>query len=177
MRHKKFQIAEGIALYTPTSDDVALAHQRSCDMGVLPGSYLRGMGRMTGCLGEITVNKFLPRSKYVGADVFTHDILFKKKRIEVKSKSCGGMPKPQYAAFVNCKQGITPDNDHYIFTRVRRDLSKVYLVGWLATLELLSKAEFVKKGDSDESGFVFKSSGYHVPISDLNKIEEFRSSC
>ena len=139
--------------------------------------YLKGMGRMTGCLGEIAVNKFLPKSKYVGATVFTHDILFKKKKIEVKSKSCGGIPKKQYAAFVNCKKGFSPDNDYYIFTRVTRDLTKVYLVGWIATAVLLDTAEFVNRGDADDSGFIFKSSGYHIPISDLKIMGDFRSSC
>ena len=89
----------------------------------------------------------------------------------------GGIPKKQYAAFVNCKKGFSPDNDYYIFTRVTRDLTKVYLVGWIATAVLLDTAEFVNRGDADDSGFIFKSSGYHIPISDLKIMGDFRSSC
>ena len=45
----------------------------------------------------------------------------------------------------------------------------VWLVGWISTTKLLKKADFVKRGDMDEDGFVFKSSGLHLPISELER--------
>ena len=85
---KKFTFTDDFAVYRPVSDDLVVAHKRSCDMGVLPNSFTRGMGRMAGCLGEIAVHKFIKRSKYVGDTTYTHDIEHKKRRVEVKSKSC-----------------------------------------------------------------------------------------
>ena len=170
---KRFHVTENIVVYTPTSDDVGLAHKRSCQMGILPGSYMQGMGRMTGCLGEIAVKNFLPRSRYVGDKIFDYDITYKKKKIEVKAKSCGGIPKPEYSAFVNTKKEYTPKNDVIFFTRVKRDFSFVYLAGWLPTKTFLKKANFVKAGDCDDSGFVYKSSGYCIDISKLNFAKDF----
>ena len=63
-------------------------------MGVLPNSFTQGMGRMTGCLGEIVVNKFIKKSVYVGNYVFTHDLEHRHKRIEVKSKLVGPSQNP-----------------------------------------------------------------------------------
>ena len=51
----KFIETNSFALYKPSSEDISLAHSRATEMGVLPNSFTRGMGRMTGCLGEIAV--------------------------------------------------------------------------------------------------------------------------
>ena len=72
---------DDLAVFTPTGEDIALAHERSCAMGILPGSYMRGMGNLTGCLGEIAVNAYLPRSRYVGNEIFTHDLVYKKQKV------------------------------------------------------------------------------------------------
>ena len=132
-------------------------------MGVPHGSYSHGMGRMTGFLGEIAINAYLPRSRYVGDTQFKHDIVYKKQRVEVKSKTC-----------VNGKKDMTPDNDVYFFARVRRDLQKVYLCGWLPTPTLFDEAEFVPEGTTDDSGYVFKMPGFHIEIGELNPPKAFR---
>ena len=171
---KRFKHVDDLAVFTPTGEDIALAHERSCAMGILPGSYTRGMGNLTGCLGEIAVNVYLPRSRYVGNEIFTHDLVYKKQKVEVKSKTCSGQPKPEFSAFVNCKKDITPENDVFFFTRVRRDLARVYLVGWLSTPTFLDEATFRKRGDADDTGFVFKSNGYQISIGELNPPDRFK---
>jgi len=133
-----------------------------------------GMGRMTGFLGEIAVNAYLPRSHYVGDNEFTHDIVYKKRRVEVKSKTCGGCPEPEYSAFVNGKEHMAPDNDVYFFTRVRRDMQRVYICGWLPTSKLFKGAKFVRKGHTDDKGYTFKASGYHIEIGKLNAPKTFK---
>ena len=127
---KKFKQSGSFVVYTPSGEDISLAHSRASEMGVLPNSFTRGMGRMTGCLGEIAVNKFIKKSKYVGDAVFTHDLTHKNKKIEVKSKTCSSIPKPEYTVSVNISQSKIPDNDMYFFTRVRKDLMFVWIVGW-----------------------------------------------
>ena len=171
---KRFKHVDDLAVFTPSSEDIALAHERSCAMGILPGSYMRGLGNLTGCLGEIAVNAYLPRSRYVGNDIFTHDIVYKKQKVEVKSKTCSGQPKPQFNAFVNCKEDKIHENDVFFFTRVRRDLARVYLVGWLSTPTLLDEATYRKVGEVDEEGFIFKSNGYQILISELNSPIQFK---
>ena len=172
-KKKQFNTSDEFVKFTPSGKDICVAHERAKEMGVLPNSYTRGLGRMAGCLGEIAVNKYLPRSKYVGDVSYCFDLIYKKKEIEIKSKTCSSVPKPEYSAFVNCKNNPVLNNDIYFFTRVRRDLMQVWLVGWLPTTQLLKKAKFVKRGDSDKDGFVFKSSGLHIPINKLNSPKNF----
>ena len=173
-RKKRFKTQKDFVVFTPASEDISLADERSCAMGVLPGSYMRGLGNLTGCLGEIAVKSYLPRSRYVGDKVFTHDIVYKKQKVEVKSKTCSGQPKPEYSAFVNCKKDIIPENDVFFFTRVRRDLARVYLVGWLLAPTFFDEAKFRKIGDEDKAGFVFKSNGYQITIGELNPPLQFK---
>jgi len=171
---KRFKHLEDLVVFTPSSDDIALAHERSCAMGILPGSYMRGMGNLTGCLGEIAVKAYLPRSRYVGDKVFTHDVVYRKQKVEVKSKTCSGQPKPEFSAFVNCKKDIIPENDVFFFTRVRRDLARVYLVGWLLAPIFFDEATFRKVGDKDDTGFTFKSNGYQITIGELSPPAQFK---
>ena len=170
---KHFKEEDSFAVFETSSDDIVVAHERSCEIGVLPNSFTRGMGRMVGCLGEIAVNWLLPKSKYVGNKVFSHDIVSKKKRIEVKSKTCTSAPKSNYIASVNGKKDMSPENDVYFFTRVRKDLMFVWIVGWLPTEELFKRATFKLRGEKDDHNFVYSASGYHIPIEKLNKVSDF----
>ena len=171
---KRFKHGKEFVVFSPSSEDISLADERSCAMGILPGSYTRGMGNLTGCLGEIAVNAYLPRSRYVGDEVFTHDIVYKKQKVEVKSKVCSGRPKPEFSAFVNTKKIDVPENDVYFFTRVRRDLAYVFLVGWLPSYTLIDEAKYRKVGDKEDSGFMFKSNGYQITIGELNPPAQFK---
>jgi len=168
-KHKQFDLSSDFAVFHPTGDDLALALNRSIAMGVLPHSVTKGLGRMTGCLGEIAVQKFLSRSRYVGDEVFTHDLIFKKKRVEVKSKTCSSEPKMHYTASVNAGKKFRPNNDAYYFTRVRKDLMCVWVVGWLPTTQLLKKATYRERGYKDSDGFLYRMSGLHIPIDKLNR--------
>lgn len=173
-RLKRFKHTGEFVTFKPTEEDIVLTYQRSIAMGILPGSYTRGAGNMVGCLGEIAVGHYLRNSKYVGDSCYSYDFLYKKNRIDVKSKSCSGRPKLNYSAFVNCKPDFKPDNDVYFFTRVKKDLSVVYLLGWLESASLKKAATFRKKGEADPDGFVFKSPGYQLLIQDLNRPKELR---
>ena len=171
---KRFRYRQDIVVFTPTSDDITLAHERSCRLGVLPTSYMRGIGRMTGFMGEIAINAYLPRSKYVGDKEMTHDLVYKKQLVEVKSKMCSKQPEPHYSAFVNCEEGEEKQNDVIFFTRVRRDYQRVYIVGWMPTGLFYDQADYVRKGERDGTGYVFRSPGYNIAISRLNTPLSFK---
>ena len=173
-KKKQFNKKDTFVKFVPSGEDVCLAHQRAKEMGILPNSYTQGLGRMTGCLGEIAVHKYLPRSRSVGNTQFNCDLLYKNKEVEIKSKICSSEPLPTYSAFVNCSKELNLNNDVYFFTRVRKDLMVVWLVGWIPTTHLLQKATYVRRGDKDKDGFVFKAAGLHLLIESLNPVTEFR---
>jgi hypothetical protein len=173
-RRKRFKQQKDFVVFTPSGEDISLAHKRSCEMGILPGTYAQGMSSLTGCLGEIAVCEYLPRSRYVGNKIYTHDVDYKDYRIEVKSKICSGQPKESFSAFVNCKKGAEIKADIFFFTRVRRDLARVYLVGWLPVPTFFDEATFKKKGYTELSGFTYKASGYDIEIGELNPPLRFK---
>ena len=174
MGKNRYRYIGDIAVFTPSENDVATAYSRSKQMGIPGNSIMKGQGRMTGLLGEIAVNAFLPRRRYVGDTVWTHDIEHKKKTIEVKSKICSSIPKPEYTAFVNGKEDMKPENDVFFFTRVRRDFMQVYLVGWLPTKLFLKKAKFYSGGETADNGFHYKSPCYDILIEQLHDPKSLR---
>lgn len=169
MSKKRFITKHKFLHFIPNEEDIVLCYNRSLNMGILPGSYTKGAGNMVGCLGEVAVEKYLRNAEYVGDQKFDYDFVYRKKNIEVKSKSCGGLPKGDYSAFINGKKNKLDKNDVHFFTRIKRDLSVVYLLGWLDNNTIRQKATYRLKGDTDPDGYTFKSAGYQLLIKDLNK--------
>ncbi len=151
-------------VFTPSSENVKQAFERSQKLGVTPGSFTRGVGRMTGFLGEVAFGLLYPEARYVGGRSFTHDYSLGGKKIDIKSKSCSSRPKPHFTASVNCPQSRDPSAYYYYFVRVRKDLSRAWLLGWVPTKSLLKQGEYKRRGEKDSEGFTYKVSGYHLPI-------------
>ena len=170
---KRFKTRKDFVVFTPSSEDVTLAHTRSCKLGIIPGSS--PMHRMAGFLGEVAVNKYLPRSKYVGDKVYTYDVTYRRYRVEVKSKVCSTAPEPHYNAFVNGRPGMVPEADIFFFTRVRKDFQRVYLVGWLPAPTFLDEAQFVMGGETSPGGYTYKLSGLNIAISELSPPKDFKT--
>ena len=167
---RQFKESNGFLCFTPSGGDLGIVHKRASRMGALNGSFTRGLGNMVVCLGELAAEKFLPRCRYVGDSHFSHDIVYKNKKVEVKSKSCASIPLPNYTASINGHKSMCPNNDLYVFTRVRRDLMKVWLVGFAPTTFLLKNAQYRDKGYLDKDGFKTKSSGYNIAIGELRPV-------
>jgi len=176
LSNKKFVYKKGFLHFEPNEDAIITAYKRSLSMGILPGSYTKGAGNMVGCLGEVAVELYLRNSIYVGDTEFNYDFLYRKKKVEVKSKSCGGLPKLSYSAFINGKKSKVDSNDIYFFTRVKRDLSMVYLLGWLPSKEIDSVGVYRQKGDVDKDNFVFRSKGYQIIIDSLRKPKSIKKA-
>lgn len=152
-------------LYKPTKKDVAEAFARSQKLGVLSNSVTRGSGRMVGFLGEVSFERLHPNAIYVGDKSYTHDYEISGLRIDVKAKSCSSRPMLHYSASVLVtKPNSLPRNTIYLFTRVHKDYSKVWMCGWATDKTLQKPKYYKKKGESDDSGFTFKANGYHLPI-------------
>ena len=171
MKRKKlppqFARTKGMLIFTPNSNDIKEAFERSEDLGVLPNSFTRGAGRMIGFIGEVAFEKLYPESLYVGDKVFTHDYVLGKRTIDVKSKGCAGKPQPHYTASVNCAEGKKLGANSYFFVRVRKDFSMAWVLGWATGLKIQRSGEFKKRGELDDFGFKYKVDGYHLPIAAL----------
>lgn len=153
--------------FHPNSENVKQAFERSQNLGVLPNSFTRGAGRMTGFLGEISFELLFPDSKYVGNYSRTHDYLMGSRKIDVKSKTCGNKPQLHYTASVHCVEGKPLRASHYFFVRVHKDMTRAWMLGWATKNRILKEGEFKRKGEEDSYGFTYKASGYHIPISSL----------
>jgi len=171
---QQFTRAKGMLVFTPTGDDIKEAFERSEDLGVLPNSFTRGAGRMTGFIGEIAFEKLYPLAKYVGDSSFTHDYVLGKKTIDVKSKTCTSIPKPEYTASVNCNKSKKLGAKAYFFTRVKKDMSTAWLLGWQTASYIQNKKHYKRRGESDSYGFQYKVSGYHLPISLLRRANSLK---
>lgn len=162
--------------FLPDKEDVAEAFRRSQALGIPPSSFTYGIGRMTGFLGEIAFEAFVEGAEYVGGQCYTHDYLYKGKTVDVKSKTCTTKPRLDYVATVNAHSGKKPEADLYFFTRVRKDLSKVWLVGWASQYSATRNKNFKKKGENDGGDFTYLCDGYHMPIRSLRRPDSFESS-
>lgn len=144
----------------------------------LNNSITQGKGTLSGCLGEVATRMFLNEQYQSDAEIVGHydyDILAKKKnlRIEVKTKRCTSVPRPEFECSVanfNDKQAC----DYYVFTRT--DSRNVYLLGFLSRQEFLKKSRQMIKGQEDTNmvhgkNFKFHANCRNVFIRDLNKFK------
>ena len=165
----QFEYDKKLILFRPNSDNIKEAFERSQNLGVLPNSFTKGMGRMTGFLGEVAFEALYPKADYVGDTSYSHDYVLGKRKIDVKAKTCTGKPLPHYTASVNTKKDKELSATVYFFVRVRRDLTRVWLLGWETSTQIKTKSDYKKKGELDEYGFTYKVSGYHLPIQYLRQ--------
>ena len=169
------QLKNRFVLFHPNEEDVAEAFRRSQALGIPPNSYTRGVGRMTGFLGEVAFGKYVGRAVHVGGQCYTHDYVYNKKKVDVKSKTCTTRPQLHYIASVNSANKELKA-DVYFFTRVHKDFSKVWLLGWASRYRATKPRNFKKKGESDKDGFTYLCDGYHLPIRALRRPDSFESS-
>jgi|TARA_R100000479_G_scaffold175779_1_gene127719 hypothetical protein len=169
-----FSRAKGMLVFTPTSDHVKEAFERSEKLGVLPNSFTRGAGRMTGFLGEVAFECLYPQAVYKGDTELTYDYLLGKKTIDIKSKSCAGIPQPHYTASVNCPEGKKLLAKAYFFVRVRKDFQKAWLLGWATATKIQKHGDYKLRGEPDDYGFTYKVDGYHIPIAALRRASSLK---
>ena len=170
------QLKNRFVLFQPNKDDVAEAFRRGQELGIPPNSYTRGAGRMTGFLGEVAFGKYAAAAEYVGGQCYTHDYVWGKKTVDIKSKTCTTPPKLHFTASVNSSANKELSADIYFFTRVHKDFSKVWLLGWTSRYHVTKAKNFKKKGESDKDGFTYLCDGSHLPIRALRRPDSFESS-
>ncbi|MEK9954618.1 MAG: hypothetical protein VW577_04345 [Pelagibacteraceae bacterium] len=147
-----------------TTQMIDNARVKAKELGHLRNSITKGAGNLIGFIGEE-----ITKSCLGGELVNTYDydlVLEDGTTVDVKTKATNYTPKDNYACTVpayNTKQKC----DAYAFVRVKRDLTVGWYLGMLPKEDFFDMAEHFKKGDLDDSGFVYKSDCYETKILDL----------
>jgi hypothetical protein len=145
------------------------AKKKANEMGVLNHSILKGNGNITGFIGEFMVEDFL---KGKIENTYDYDIVKNGIKIDVKSKKCTSIPKPDYDCSVpayNTKQKC----DMYVFVRIMNTFDVGWICGIISKKEFFQKAKLWKKGQTDESNMMtFKEDSYNLKIKDLIDLEK-----
>ena len=128
---------------------------------------------LVGYVGEFMVMEHLKVDD--GDDDYEYDIIYRNKKIEIKSISCKFKPHLDYLCTVNSfdPNGMhKQDADYYIFTRIKNDLSEGWILGFIKCKEFFEKGLFVKKDSNVIPGVRFsRANATTLPIIELNPIE------
>ena len=125
---------------------------------------------MAGILGEYAACHYLGAAKH--NNTYDWDISLRGATIDVKSKVRNNKPRVDYGASI---PNITrrQDCDYYMFASVKRDFSKVFLMGYIPTDLFFKQAKFLKPGDSDGTNtFRARCETYNLAYSELFTVGE-----
>ena len=141
------------------------------DFKVLNNSIVKGKGNIYGAIGEVvTADYFKEQGRSVDTDsTYDYDLIVDGYKIDVKSKHTNFKPQPNYSASVT-NFNTTQQCNFYLFTRILKDLSKGWVLGYINPVKFYELADFVNKGDLDVNGWVFKADCYNIQIKDLNPL-------
>jgi hypothetical protein len=151
------------------------AQSLSVSMGELRNSITGGGGNFAGFLGELALANHIKAKR---DDDYGHDLMYRGRRIEVKTKRrtvdpcdhyegsvalASSHQTPDYYAFMS----ITYDNRLYKLNQLR----SVWFCGILSYNDFMEKSIIYRVGDKDPSnGFIVLSDMRNIPYSMLNKI-------
>lgn len=136
----------------------------------LNGSIMQGKSNIYGALGEIVVLDYFKELYDIeDKSTYDYDLIIGGYKVDVKTKRTTVTPKPYYLCSItwNIKQKCK----YYFFVRIKEDLSKAFLLGYISKEMFFEQADFKKKGDLDVNGFVFKADCYNLQIKNLNKFK------
>jgi hypothetical protein len=161
----------------PTNEQIIYAKSMADEMGKINRSIRNGEGNVYGFLGEKIVYDLY--NKYLEIEnTYEYDLVYnlgnKKYKIDVKTKCTTVPPEPHFeCSIVYYKK---QECDIYLFTRIMKDLSFAYILGYITPEEYFKKAIYRKKGELDPNStphrpFYFKESCYNLKISELRSIE------
>jgi hypothetical protein len=130
-----------------------------------------GFGTYYGCLGEILVSDYL-NCKII--DDYEYDLVHLNYKFDVKTLICNTTPKQNYECQV--AKYYQQDCDGYIFTRILKDSTLGWIVGWIFKKDFLDKAKIVGKDQvrEDKTNHVYNGDFDIVLISELNEISALR---
>ena len=130
--------------------------------------------RMTGYLAEIAIKRSFIHLDYSKSDKV--DFVYKDRvTFDSKSQGCNVCPLPNYAATIYEEQK-TREVDFYIFSRVKNDFTKVWILGVIPKKQYFEKSTLMPAG-TKTNNFVYNNSRYELEISSLYKPSILLSGC
>ena len=149
----------------PTLPMMKRAEEKAVEMGTLKNSIMNGSRNFIGFLGEEIMMDYLNVEN--SCNTYDYDIIYEGKKFEVKTKLTTVEPQPYYdcsIAAYNVKQSC----DYYAFIRVKKDLSKAWVLGTKKKDDYFKEARFLKKGQKDgNNNFTVRADCYNLQISQL----------
>ena len=156
-----------------TKQNIQQAQTLAEEMGQLKNSITKGQGNIHGFLGEIIVSKFLDIEI---SNTYDYDMIFNNIKIDVKTKRVTTPPRDYYecsVANLNTKQRC----DIYVFTRILKDMTQCWILGYINKEDYFKKSTFMKKGEIDPSNnWKVSTDCYNLPINKLNNIEDLNET-
>lgn len=126
------------------------AKQQAIDMGALKGSFRGGSGNIIGFIGELLICQYanVQQIDRNNDSLFDYDLVIKNIKCDVKSKEVTSLPNVNYECSIE-KFNTLQQCDIYIFTRIMRDYSCAWILGWIPKKSYFEKCYFVSKGFID----------------------------
>lgn len=145
------------------------ANKKAEEMGQLKNSIMKGEGNTTGFLGEEIVLKYLRRK---GQNTHDHDLIYKGKHYDVKTKLRKKDPVPEWDCSIAAYNTVQKC-DGYIFVSLTASEDYGWILGWMPKEEYFEKAVYWPKNKYDPSnGYKVRASCYNLKIKDLKDIGE-----
>ena len=155
-----------------SAHDLMIARDEAARLGALRHSITEGTGNVAGTLGELATARLLTAAR---SNTYNHDlVLLNTKTADVKTKICTSKPQMNYECSI-AAYNIKQRTDYYIFCRVLKDYSKIWILGYMPKEEYFDRARYCEKGTIDEKSHLrwrFKESCYNLEIGQLYKMEQ-----
>jgi hypothetical protein len=148
------------------SEMIENAKRRAEEQGVLKNSFMEGKGNFVGYLGE---EIFLKEFGGDRTNDHHHDVVYKGKKMEIKTKNTTSYPRHYYMCSVSAFNPLQ-ESDYYVFCRV----NQIENIGWICGFYDVNKfkmdAKFYRKGEFDpDNEYYVKSDCWSLPISRLRE--------
>lgn len=161
--------------FSPTSEQILKARKISESFALNSRSFMGGKRNLYAFLAEVVVGDFLEESGWMKPDGFSinYDIVSPNgKKWDIKNKMTTVKPRANY----NCTIYNYFDQkcDGYIFTRTKKDLSKVWILGWINKSDLLERGLEFEAGHVDDN-MVMERGGIGIKIRELNECNYTKS--
>lgn len=152
-----------------TEEIIRIARNKAVQTGILKGSIRKGEGNTVGFIGKELVKAVL------GIETGTNELVIDGKKYRIRAKETSKPPKESYDCSIT-EEDIKDPCDFYIFSRIKSDYSKGWILGYISYEEYKKKAVFRKKGEIDPSNnHVATNNCYNMKISELKNIKDLKN--
>lgn len=160
------------------------AKRKAENLGKIRNSITGGGGNLAGYLAEIALTRHLEAENVScneGKEKHNHDLIYKGKKVEVKTKRRTVDPKEEYEVSI-AATSVHQKPDIYAFVSITfkektgrgrsatyKGVDSIWLCGFVEREKYFERARYMRKGQIDISnGFRVHANMYNLPISELS---------